>query len=92
MPSSSDQTRVGQTLTLGGGAESSLESRGIETLSLAERPSVLRPMISARTARIDDNLGRGTDGSNPLPSRGESVAKLVRMMEPRRPWASTSAA
>jgi hypothetical protein len=25
-------------------------------------------MISARTARIDDNLGRGTHGSNPLPS------------------------
>jgi hypothetical protein len=23
-------------------------------------------MISARTARIDDNLGRGIDGSNPL--------------------------
>jgi hypothetical protein len=30
-------------------------------------------MISARTARIDDNLGRGTDGSNPLPSSGESA-------------------
>jgi hypothetical protein len=30
MPSSSDQTRVGRTLTLGGGAESSLESRDIE--------------------------------------------------------------
>ena len=30
-------------------------------------------MISARTARIDDNLGRGTDGSNPLPSREESA-------------------
>jgi hypothetical protein len=33
-------------------------------------------MISARTARIDDNLGRGTDGSNPLPSSGESSANL----------------
>ena len=33
-------------------------------------------MISARTARIDDNLGRGTDGSNPLPSSGESLANL----------------
>src|SRR6266436_4983770 len=30
MPSSSDQTRVGRTLTLGGGAGSFLESRGIE--------------------------------------------------------------
>src|SRR6267378_8671093 len=29
-PSSSDQTRVGRTLTLGGGAESSLEGRDIE--------------------------------------------------------------
>src|SRR4029077_2723254 len=36
------------------------------------KTSVLRPMISARTARIEDNLGRGTDGSNPLPSSGES--------------------
>jgi hypothetical protein len=38
------------------------------------KTSVLRPMISARTARIDDNLGRGTDGSNPLPSSEESAA------------------
>src|ERR1700731_886364 len=30
MPSSSDQTRVGRTLTLGGGADSSLEGRDIE--------------------------------------------------------------
>src|SRR5205823_9899727 len=30
MPSSSDQTRVGRTLILGGGAESSLEGRDIE--------------------------------------------------------------
>jgi hypothetical protein len=30
MPSSSDRTRVGRTLTLGGGAESSLEGRDIE--------------------------------------------------------------
>src|ERR1700730_7391386 len=30
MPSSSDQTRVGRTPTLGGGAESSLEGRDIE--------------------------------------------------------------
>jgi hypothetical protein len=31
-------------------------------------------MISARTARIDDNFRRGTDGSNPLRSSGESIA------------------
>ena len=30
MPRSSDQTRVGRTLTLGGGAESSLEGSDIE--------------------------------------------------------------
>src|ERR1700736_5441900 len=36
MPSSSDQTRVGRTLTLGGGAESSLEGRDIE-LSVAPK-------------------------------------------------------
>jgi hypothetical protein len=34
-------------------------------------------MISAQTARIDDNLGRGTDGSNPLPSSGESGPNLI---------------
>jgi hypothetical protein len=36
MPNSSDQTRVGRTLTLGGGAESSLEGRDIE-LSVSPR-------------------------------------------------------
>jgi hypothetical protein len=72
MPSSSDQTRVGRTLTLGGGAESSLEGRDTNSRS-RRRTSVLRPMISTRTARIDDNLGRGTDSSNPLPSSGEML-------------------
>src|ERR1700737_1003916 len=43
------------------------------------KTSVLRPMISARTARIDDNLGRGTDGSNPLPSSGESSATRLAL-------------
>src|ERR1700720_2591300 len=41
------------------------------------KTSVLRPMISERTARIDDNLGRGTDGSNPFPSSAESAANFV---------------
>src|SRR5439155_6536700 len=40
------------------------------------KTSVLRPMISARTARIDDNLGRGTDGSNPLPSYPSGDGRL----------------
>jgi len=39
MPSSSDQTRVGRTLTLGGGAEASLEGRDIE---LSVSPKDLR--------------------------------------------------
>src|ERR1700758_973776 len=77
MPSSSgDQTRVGRTLTLGGGDESSLDGRDIE-LSICRETSVLRPMISARTARIDDNLGRGSDSSNPVPSSAESATKLA---------------
>src|SRR4029077_5723708 len=58
--------RVGRTLTLGGGAE----GRDIELSR--RKTSVLRPMISARTGRIDDNLGRGTVGANPLPSSAES--------------------
>src|ERR1700730_14045881 len=47
-------------------------------------------MISARTARIDDNLGRGTDGSNPLPSRGESVS-LPELLRGSRTPASRAA-
>src|SRR5467141_1590364 len=98
MPSSSDQTRVGRTLTLGGGAESSLEAETSNSRS-RRKTSVLRPMISARTARIDDNLGRGTDGSNPLPSSAESAANFVfgreAWKDPRRrqgtiPTVSTS--
>jgi hypothetical protein len=44
-PSSSDQTRVGRPLTLGGGAESSLEGSDIE-LSVSPKDILLRPMIS----------------------------------------------
>src|SRR5438132_8857001 len=65
MPSSGDQTRVGRTLTLGGGAESSLEGRDIE-LSVSpkdfaprRKTSVLRPMISARTAGSTTISGGG---------------------------------
>src|ERR1700738_1039668 len=50
------------------------------------KTSVLRPMISARTARIDDNLGRGTDGSNPPPSSEESATNRSR----RRRWNAAS--
>src|SRR5438132_8991434 len=58
--------------------ESSLEGRDIE-LSVSPKTSVPRPMISTRTAWIDDNLWRGTDGSNPLPSGGESVSPVPSM-------------
>src|SRR5258705_9525351 len=78
MPSSSDQTRVGRTLILGGGAESSWRAETSNSRS-RRKTSVLRPMISARTARIDDNLGKGTDGSNPVPSSGESAANLTSL-------------
>src|SRR5882672_8121103 len=57
MPSSSDQTRVGRTLTLGGGAESSLEGRDIE-LSVSPKDIRTSP-YDLCAARIDDNLGRG---------------------------------
>ena len=84
MPSSSgDQTRVGRTLTLGRGAESSLDAETSNSRS-RRKTSVLRPMISARTARIDDNLERGTDGSNPLPSATESVSPVPAMASRRK--------
>src|SRR5207237_7781893 len=81
MPSSSDQTRVGRTLILGGGAESSWRAETSNSRS-RRKTSVLRPMISARTARIDDNLGKGTDGSNPVPSSGESGANRAAVQAP----------
>jgi hypothetical protein len=60
MPNSSDQTLVGRTLTLE--EVLSLAWRAETSNSRSRRKTfVRRPMISARTARIDDNLGRGTD-------------------------------
>jgi hypothetical protein len=76
MPNSSDKTLVGRTLTLE--EVLSLPWRAETSNSRSRRKTfVLRPMISARTARIDDNLGRGTDGSNPLSSSEESGANLA---------------
>jgi hypothetical protein len=76
MPSSSDRTQVGRTLL--SQEVPSLPWRAETSNTRSRRKtSVLRPMISARTARIDDNLGRGTDGSNPLPSSSESATKLA---------------
>jgi hypothetical protein len=123
MPSSSDQTRVGRTLTLGGGAESSLGGRDIElsvspkdirtspydlcvnrsdrrqsregepmvrihfppAVSLQRtrfgRASVTRMVLPHRKASPERSNGlsrkmcplRGTEGSNPSSSSGESA-------------------
>src|SRR5438132_7731116 len=72
MTGSGDQTWVGRTLTLGGGVESSLEGRDVELL-VSPKDIRTSPYDLCATAWIDDNLGRGTDGSNPLPPTGESV-------------------
>src|SRR6267143_4311 len=68
-------TRVGRTLTLGGGAESSLEGRDIE-LSVSPKDIRTSPYdLSAN--RSDRRQSReGTDGSNPLPSAVESVSPV----------------
>src|ERR1700730_9736052 len=76
MPSSSDQTRVDRTLTLGGGAESSLEGGDIE---LSVSPKDIRTSPYDLCAKRSDR-GRsraGADGSNPLPSSGESGTNLI---------------
>ena len=61
MPSSCDQTRDGRTLTLGEGAESSLEGRDIElsvsdTIGIvevaADRTSIVRPAITPLNSRV----------------------------------------
>src|SRR5438132_10217234 len=63
-------TDIGRVLSLPWRAETS-NSRS------RRKTSVLRPMISPRSARIDDNLGRGTDGSNPVPSSAEPAANFA---------------
>src|SRR5438105_15279608 len=59
MPSSSDQTPVGRTLTLGGGAESSLEGRDIE-LSVSPKDIRTSPcdLCASRTSVAADLPGR----------------------------------
>src|SRR4029077_19708678 len=59
MPSSSDQTRVGRTLTLGGGAESSLEVRDIE-LSVSPKDIGTSP-YDLRANRSDRRQSREGD-------------------------------
>ena len=75
MPSSSDQTRVGRTLTLGGGAGSSLEGSDIELL-VSPKDTRTSPYDLCANRSDRRQSGEGTDGSNPLPSSGESVANL----------------
>src|ERR1700730_650172 len=72
MPSSSDQTRAGRTLTLGGGGESSLEGRDIE-LSVSPKDIRTSPydLCANRSDRRQSREGDG--GSNPLSSSGESA-------------------
>src|SRR5437867_4237216 len=78
MPSSSgDQTRVGRTPTLGGGAESSLDGRDTE-LSVSPKDIRTSPYDLCANRSDRRNLGRGTDGSNPVPSSGESYSKPRR--------------
>jgi hypothetical protein len=72
MPSSSDQTRVGRTLTLGGSAESSLEGRDIE-LSVSPKDIRTSPYDLCANRSDRRQLGKGTDGSNPLPSASQSA-------------------
>src|SRR5438132_3259148 len=80
MPSSSDQTRVGRTLTLGRGAESSLEGRDIE-LSVSPKDICTSPYDLCANRSDRRQSRRGTDGSNPLPSSGESPANRVERPE-----------
>jgi hypothetical protein len=70
MPSSSDQTRVGRTLIFGGGTPVFLEGRDIE-LSVSSNDIRTSPLGSTTIS------GGETDGSNPPPSSGESVANLI---------------
>src|SRR6266446_10586186 len=76
MPSSSDQTRVGRTLTLGGGAEYSVEGRDIE-LSVSPKDIRTSPYDLCANRSDRRQSRQGTDGSNPLPSSGESSANLI---------------
>src|SRR5437868_10296414 len=61
MPSSSDQTRVGRTLTLGGGAESSLEGSDIE---LSVSPKDIRTSPHDLCANRSDR--RQISGGGPM--------------------------
>src|SRR6267143_285193 len=81
-------TRVGRTLTLGGGAESSLEGRDIE-LSVSPKDIRTSPYDLCANRSDRRQSREGTDGSNPLPSSGESSANLISQRRPSRSSAIT---
>jgi len=77
MPSSSDQTRVGRTLTLGGGAESSLEDRDIE---LSVSPKDIRTSPDDLCAKCSDRR-QSREGDRWF----ESISLQQRVCEPSVP-------
>src|SRR5437667_5467010 len=88
MPSSSDQTRIDRTLTLGGGAESFLEGRDIK-LSVSPKDIRTSPYDLCANRSDRRQSREGTDGSNPLPSSGESAANLIAELNHLRSRSAT---
>ena len=88
MPSSSDQTRVGRTLTLGGGAESSLEGRDIE---LSVSPKDIRTSPYDLCANCSDRR-QSREGDRWFEStslqRGDGMGQAAKKWHHRR-WNRT---
>src|SRR6202011_3108021 len=82
MPSSSDQTRVGRTLTLGGGAESSLEGRDIE---LSVSPKDIRTSPYDLCANRSDRR-QSREGDRWFESTSLQRELSVPKPRPRRRW------
>jgi len=84
MPSSSDQTRVGRTLTLGGGVESSLEGSDIE---LSGSPKDIRTspydLCANRSDRRQSREGDRCFESTSLQRRVQRTPKLGRCARSR---------
>src|SRR6201981_366535 len=84
MPSSSDHTRGGRTLTLGGGAESSLEGRDIE-LSVSPKDIRISPydLCANRSDRRQSREGDRWFESTSLQQRvGSEISFLHRCGAP----------
>jgi len=86
MPSSSDQTRVGRTLTLGGGAESSLEGRDIE-LSVSPKDIRTSPydLCANRSDRRQSREGDRWFESTSLQRRVRCEPDFLRLRGRRAP-------